>query len=182
MTPAEYVQLKAFARIDGVYLVILWVASFVCYVCGLSRPLLGDVGLGLAVASPVFALVRLRKFRDYALDGVISFRRAMAYYMLMFLYASLLFCLAQIVYFEFIDGGYLMRAYTELFSSEEVMTLVAQYGLSRETIDEAISQMEQTSSVALSVNIMAFNIAIGIILSLPAALMTRRAANQTTKS
>jgi hypothetical protein len=48
---------------------------------------------------------RLSKFRNYALDGVISFRRALAYSWYTFFYASLLFAIAQFLYFRFLNNG-----------------------------------------------------------------------------
>lgn len=178
MTLAEYVQLKAFARIDGIYLSILWIAGFVCFLCGLSRPLLGNISVFLAVASPIFAAIRLRKFRDYARDGIISCRRSMAYYMLMFLYASIIFALAQVIYFEFIDGGYLVRAYNELFSQPEIVKVFEQYGLSKDTLNGAIAEIDAASSISIAVSIMEFNIIIGIILSIPVGLLIRRDPNK----
>ena len=96
MTTQEYIQLRAFARVDGTYVGILWIASFACYLGGLSSPMLGLVGGILAVASPFFAAKRLIKFRDDIRDGEISGRRSMLYYALMFFYASLLFALISL--------------------------------------------------------------------------------------
>ena len=38
MTPAEYIQLKAFARQDGALLALLLVVVFLLYIIGLSNP------------------------------------------------------------------------------------------------------------------------------------------------
>ena len=57
------------------------------------------IGSVTALASPFFAARRLWKFRDEVREGQISFLRSMAYYMLMFFYASVLFALAQYIYF-----------------------------------------------------------------------------------
>ena len=105
MTTPEYIQLRAFARIDGTYLGIIWTISFACYIIGISNPMIGMVGSIMALASPFYAFKRLRKFRDEIRDGHISLLRSMAYYMLMFFYASILFALAQYAYFAFLDNG-----------------------------------------------------------------------------
>ena len=76
MTPPEYIQLKAFARIDGALLSLLFVAAFACYVVGLKSPVYGLLALLTIVLTPVFVVVRLKRFRDEALLGKISFRRA----------------------------------------------------------------------------------------------------------
>ena len=64
MTPAEYIQMKAFARLDGVLLAVLWVSSFALYVAGLALPVFGLAAMVLMVATPFFVGFRLGKFRD----------------------------------------------------------------------------------------------------------------------
>ena len=55
MTPAEYIQLKAFARQDGALLFLLWIASFACYIIGISSPLYATVALVLMVIAVALA-------------------------------------------------------------------------------------------------------------------------------
>ena len=175
MTTQEYIQLRAFARVDGTYVGILWIASFACYLGGLSSPMLGFVGGILAVASPFFAAKRLIKFRDDIRDGEISGRRSMLYYALMFFYASLLFALAQYLYFAFLDGGYLMREYTSMLSSSEMKQAMQAYGMTADQLMEGLKEFANTSPIMTALNIMTMNITIGLIFSLPVSLITRRA-------
>ena len=175
MTTQEYIQLRAFARVDGTYVGILWIASFACYLGGLSSPMLGLVGGILAVASPFFAAKRLIKFRDDIRDGEISGRRSMLYYALMFFYASLLFALAQYLYFAFLDGGYLMREYTSMLSSPEMKQAMQAYGMTADQLMEGLKEFANTSPIMIALNIMTMNITIGLIFSLPVSLITRRA-------
>ncbi|MDY4556607.1 MAG: DUF4199 domain-containing protein [Prevotella sp.] len=175
MTTQEYIQLRAFARVDGTYVGILWIASFACYLGGLSSPMLGFVGGILAVASPFFAAKRLIKFRDDIRDGEISGRRSMLYYALMFFYASLLFALAQYLYFAFLDGGYLMREYTSMLSSPEMKQAMQVYGMTADQLMEGLKEFANASPIMTALNIMTMNITIGLIFSLPVSLITRRA-------
>ena len=175
MTTQEYIQLRAFARVDGTYVGILWIASFACYLGGLSSPMLGLLGGILAVASPFFAAKRLIKFRDDIRDGEISGRRSMLYYALMFFYASLLFALAQYLYFAFLDGGYLMREYTSMLSSPEMKQAMQAYGMTADQLMEGLKEFANTSPIMTALNIMTMNITIGLICSLPVSLITRRA-------
>ena len=69
------IQLKAFARQDGALLSLLWTASFAAVIYAPQTPL-GNI---LALATPFFIGWRLASFRNYALNGVISFRRGFAY-------------------------------------------------------------------------------------------------------
>lgn len=86
---AHLVQLKAFARQDALLLALLWAASFACIVM-LNAGLIGNI---LALATPFLVGKRLAAFRTQALYGVISFRRAYAYSLYVFIYASLVFAL-----------------------------------------------------------------------------------------
>ena len=117
MTPEEYVQLKAFARQDGALLSLLWIGGFACYVQGLAYPVLGLASMLLMVVSPFFAAGRLRHFRDYAREGIITFSRGYAYTILIFFYAGLLLAAAIFIYFSFIDDGYLLGKLTSALHS-----------------------------------------------------------------
>lgn len=174
MTTAEFRQLRAFARVDGAYLGILWVISFACYLGGLSTEMLGLVGTGLAIWSPLFALMRMKKFRDGARGGILSFRRGVAYYIYMFFYASLIFALAQWAYFAFIDNGYLMRSYVSIMSTTEAQQIIKAYGLTTEQMTENMEMMGEMDPIMIALNFMALNITAGIVLSIPMALIARK--------
>lgn len=178
MTPEEYGQLKAFARIDGAILGAVWIASFFLCIAGFSNPGLSLAGSFLAIASPLMAGKRLMKFRDSARQGIISFRRAAAYYVLMFFYASLLMAVAQYVYLAYIDNGYVLSCYTDTLSLPETRRMLEGAGLSTGDIDGVLEQMGQTPPIMAALNIMTFNISVGIMLSPIAALAARRTERQ----
>lgn len=178
MTTQEYIQLRAFARVDGLYIGILWIASFACYIGGMSTPLLGTIGGIIAIASPFYAGKRLAKFRDEIRDGIISGKRSMFYYALMFFYASIIFALAQYIYFAFIDGGYLMRQYISMLSTSEMQEALKVYGMNANEMTQALKEFADSSPIMTSLNIMTMNITIGLLLSLPVALITRRSPRQ----
>ena len=174
MTPAEYVQLKAFARVDGATLALLWTASFVCYVVGLASPTYTMIALVLMAVTPFFAGRRLRKFRDNDRNGVISLMRGWAFVILMFFYAAILLALVQYVYFAFIDKGYLMASFTQMLSSQESKSMLEQYGL-QQAVSESLQQMGEMRPIDYALNVLTVNISLGIVLGLPiAALMQRR--------
>ena len=79
------VQLKAFARQDGVILALTWIASFILMIYTPQY----SYGNLLALSTPFIVGWRLCAFRNYALDGKISFRRGFAYSCYTFFYASL---------------------------------------------------------------------------------------------
>ena len=173
MTPAEYIQLKAFARVDGALLALLWTASFACYVVGMKNPLYGMVALLLIVATPFYVARRLRRFRDKDLQGVISLMRGWAFVILVFFYASILLALVQYVYFAFMDHGYLLSSLQDTLSSPEARQAVEQYGVT-ESLNETIQMMGEMRPIDYALNVLTVNITVGIILGLPVAALMRR--------
>ncbi|MBQ2208470.1 MAG: DUF4199 domain-containing protein [Prevotella sp.] len=173
MTPQEYVQLKAFARQDGALLSLLWIGALVCYVQGLTNPLLGMAAVVLAIMSPFYAANRLRHFRDYAREGIISFMRGYAYTVLIFFYAGLLLAAALYIYFAFIDNGYLLGKFTEMTNSEEGRQVMKMYGLA-EQMKEGLKQLASMRPIDYALNMLTINIMSGFFLGLPIAAMMKR--------
>lgn len=174
MTPEEYVQLKAFARQDGALLSLLWIGSFVCYVQGLTNPVMALIALLCLAASPFYAASRLRHFRDYAREGVISFRRAYAYVVLMFFYAGLLLAAAMYVYFAYMDNGFLLGKYGEMIHSDEGSRALKLYGL-KEQMEQGLKALALMRPIDYALNVLTMNITTGFFLGLPiAALMQRK--------
>ena len=173
MTPSEYIQLKAFARIDGALVALLWTASFVCYLVGLKNPLFGMVALLLLVATPFWVARRLRRFRDVDLHGVISLLRGWAFYILVFFYAGVLLALVQYVYFAYLDQGYLLSSFQDALSSPEAKQAFAQYGLA-EALSENMQMLSELRPIDFALNVLTMNITVGIILGLPVAALMRR--------
>lgn len=173
MTPAEYVQLKAFARQDGVLLSVVWVSSFACYMVGLSSPLYATAALLLMLSTPFLAAMRLRNFRDYGREGSISLMRGWVFVALMFFYAGVLFALAQYAYFAFIDKGYLIETITSMMSDAETKSMLRQSGL-WDSVNDSLHELRQMRPIDLAVNVLTTNITVGILLGLPIALLMRK--------
>jgi hypothetical protein len=176
MTPDEYVQFKAFARQDGALLALCWIASFAFYVYGTGSPMMMGLGLVAAICSPFFAAQRLRLFRDRARDGVISFRRSWAYYALIFFYAGILFALAQYLYFEFLDKGFMLSQVMQVWSSTEGQQMLKAYGLT-ETLKESIDMMAKLRPIDYALNDLTLTITLGLILGLPFGALMKRDQN-----
>jgi len=175
MTPAEYIQLKAFARIDGALLALLWVASFACYILGIANPVYSMVAMLLMVATPFFVGRRLSKFRDVGLGGTISFGRGWGYSVYVFFYAAILLALAQYVYFAYIDQGYLMKSLADALSTPEAKQMIEQYGI-QQSMQESLEQMGQLRPIDYALNVLTVNILAGMVLGLPIAAMLQRRA------
>ncbi len=177
MTSDDYVQLKAFARIDGVWLAALWTAGFAFYVMGITNPMLQMAAIITIIATPFFVARRLRTFRNNVRQGIISFRRSYAYTILVFFYAAVLAAFAQYIYFEFLDQGYLMSKLSEFITSDIGSQAIKAYGMS-DMINESMEEMARMRPIDYALNILTMNITAGLILGLPiAAVMQQPAAN-----
>ncbi len=173
MTPEEYVQLKAFARQDGALLSLLWIGALICYIQGLTNPIMGMAAMVFIIISPFYAANRLRHFRDKARDGIISFGRGYAYTVLTFFYASLLLAAALYIYFAFIDNGYLLGKFNEMLNTEESRQILKMYGMGNQ-ISEGLKELAAMRPIDYALNMLTFNIMTGFFLGLPIAALMRR--------
>ena len=164
----EMNQLKAFARQDALLLGAVWIASF-AFVVMAPESIFGSL---LALASPFVVGWRLGRFRDVGRDGIISFRRGYGYSVYTFLYASLLFALAQYLYFRFIDGGTFLQMLND--SVTTFGPLYEQYGLKMQDLQQALAGMQSLSAVQWAFMLMMQNFFIGFILSIPIAAICAR--------
>ena len=170
-TPQEFAQLKAFARQDALLLAALWIASFALIVMSPQSM----VGALLAFATPFVQGWLLGRFRDRVRDGIISFRRGFVYCVYCFIYASLIFAVAQYVYFRFIDGGQFMQMLSE--SVRIIEPAYRQNGLNTTALQQALEEMKSIPLSQWIFTLLLQNIFIGFILSIPIALWGKKLKN-----
>ena len=165
--------MKAFARIDGAMLAVVWIGSFACYVAGMATPFYGMVAMVLMLSTPFFVGIRLGKFRDVGLGGLISMRRGWAYSVYVFFYAAVLLALAQYVYFAYIDQGYLMMAFTQALSTPEAKQMIENAGM-QQAIKESLQSMGELRPIDYALNVLTVNILLGIVVGLPIGALMKR--------
>lgn len=173
INPEEYNQLKAFARVDGLWLAALWTGCFAAYVAGFSNPLLQTMSLLLMLSTPFFVASRLKKFRNDARQGIISFRRGFAYSLYVFFYGALLLALAQYVYFAFIDHGYVLSKFGEVVASEEGQQVIKAYGMA-DAVKQGMDDFASLRPIDFALNMFTMNLVVGTLLSLPIAGLLQR--------
>jgi hypothetical protein len=173
MTAPEYIQLKAYARQDGFFLALLWIASFSSYIMGLSNQILAMAAILMAVMSPFFVANRLKKFRDEGREGVISFGRSYAYTIFVFFYGAVLLAVAQYLYFAYMDNGYLVNSFAKMMTTDEGKMVLEQYGMTQ-MVDESLTEMAATRPIDYALNILTINISLGFILGVPIGLIMQR--------
>lgn len=174
MTSPEYIQLRAFARIDGAMMSLLWIASFALFARGIGNSLAVCGGMLLGLYSLVFAVRRLLRFRDGVRQGSISFARSYGYIVLMFFYASILFAIAQAAYFSWLDGGRLVADISAIVHSADNARALAASGLAA-AMDESLGLMAKTTPIEYALNYLTTNIMLGAIVGLPIAAFCRKA-------
>lgn len=172
MTAEEYIQLKAFARIDGVSLAIFWTICFACYLVGLSNSLLGWIAVLMVVMTPFYVARRLKNFRDYGREGAISFMRGWGYVAFVFFYASLLFAIVQYVYFAYLDQGYFLSMLRRAMEQPELSQQMSQLNM-KETFEAALQSYQETRPIDLALNFLSFNIVMGFVVGLPVAAIMK---------
>ncbi|MGN1376136.1 MAG: DUF4199 domain-containing protein [Prevotella sp.] len=178
ITREDIEQLKAFARVDGLITGGLWIISFACFVGEFNYPALGIVSILTALTSIIIVGMRVRRYRDSVLDGIISTKRAYAYCFLIFAYSSLLMAAAQYIYFQFIDQGYIISMYSAMTDTAEFKALMAAYKISNEELQAAINSFSDLRPIDIAFQFFTTNIIIGTIISLPIAMLTRQAAKR----
>ena len=177
MTAPEYIQLKAYARQDGFFLALLWIACFAGYIIGLTSQFMALASMLMVITTPFFVANRLKKFRDEGREGVISFGRSYAYTIFVFFYGAVLLAVAQYLYFAYMDNGYLVNSFAKMMTSEEGRMMLEQYGMTK-VVDESLAEMAATRPIDYALNILTINISLGFILGVPIGLiMQRRNAN-----
>ena len=95
MNYEEIKQLRVYARYDGIYLAIVWTASFACFLLLPLSSVFSTFSSLLTISTPFFVAYRLKIYREVGLNGIISFKRAYFYCMRVFVNAALLFSLAH---------------------------------------------------------------------------------------
>ena len=167
------IQLKAFARVAGLKMAVLWIASFACFVAQFRMPGFSMPWLLSLLIIPYFLTRLAQSFRN-VLDGVISFRRSWLFSAYTICYASILFALAQYLYFAFIDHGFIIDQYVKVLQDPASSAIMASYGYSKSDINMVVGQLLEIRPIHIAFNCATMNILAGLLLSLPVAALTRR--------
>ena len=127
----------------------------------------------LIIASPFYAANRLRKFRDQAREGIISFMRAYGYTVLTYFYGGLLLAIAVYAYFQFIDNGFLLSKLTDMLNTEQGQQVINAYGMA-DDISQSMAELAKMRPIDYALNMLTVIISTGFILGLPTAALMRR--------
>lgn len=166
----SYIHTRAFARIDGGKLGLFWIASFALFVLNFNYPLCGMLWMLTMIATPFLIGIMTRRHAVNQLNGKISYRRAYAYSFLTTFYAGLILAIAQWLYFQFMDNGFVINHYVSIIGSKDVNNALTSMGYKMDDINEMVEMLKSLRPIDISLQILWSNIVAGLILSLTTAL------------
>lgn len=172
----KLIQTKAFARQDGAILGAVWIASFAFTMWSVhpNHSFWGLLANILTLSTPFIVAKRLKSFRDYALDGVISFRRGLFYCVQTFFNATLLLTIVQYLWFRFLDTGIFM---SQLQESYRLMLQAS--GIPNVEISSLMDAISMMKPIAWAAAFMITDLIVAAVLSpFIAALMSRKVKKQ----
>nr|WP_314696752.1 DUF4199 domain-containing protein [uncultured Prevotella sp.] len=169
----EFKQLTAYTRYDGIYLAVIWTASFACLLGMTILPVLAQFSFLLSLSSPFFVAYRLKIFREEGRNGVISYRRSLFYCVRVFFNAALIFSLLQWLYMHYIDKGRLVMMVTNVYSSDEGKGVLTALGVPYDQFISVLPEAFQPYSLASTSFVYALILG-GICSLFIAALMSKK--------
>lgn len=174
ISPSEYIQLKAFARQDGLIMGLILIAAMGCFVGSMVNPQwqMGFL-LGL-MAVPVVAFLRLRTFRNEICNGNISFRRAFVYVLMMMAYGCILLAAATFVYFTFFDKGLFMTTLQQNIALPEIKESFKQAGINPKDLEEQLKSIAQSRPIDFAITVFSEGVISSCFLALIIALLGKR--------
>ena len=177
MTQNQPISLQQTAMYFGTLMGLFWIIKFAFLPLGFTIPLLQLLFVLLTFFVPILGYLYARKFRNRYCGGSITFSRAFAFTVLMYLFAALLAAVAHYIYFRYIDNGFLIDSY---IGQLEAMKPTATEEL-KESIDqfiEGFSLISSLSPIQLTFQLISQNFLYGTLLALPTALLVMRRKRQ----
>lgn len=165
-------QTRAYAGYYGLWVGLCWIASFSLSVVGLQSPLASNLGLLLGVLSLPLGVKLVRSFGLNV--APLTLGRAWRLSWLMYGAAALLCTAAQYIYFAYLDGGLLVRSYTDLLEQPEMQDVMTQIlGPDSQTIaQEALNAFAATPPAQLALQFLLWNLLLATFLAFPTALFS----------
>lgn len=156
----------------GTYMGIYWILKFILFPISFHIPFLSFLFVILTLAVPFIGYYYAKMYRDKICGGSIQFSHAVLFSIFMYMFASLLVAVAHYVYFQFIDRGFIVNSYTELWNKLLIQTpaLAESQDIIKETIDTARS----LTSINITMQILSLDVFWGSILAIPTGLMVMK--------
>ena len=117
---------------------------------------------------------RLSYLRKKYLETPFSFFRGFTYAFLTAFYAALILAMAQWIYFSWLDNGFMLEQYRQIFDNPEYKEVMEAAGMTARELKDAVRQLESIRAIDISLQILYSNIIMSLLISMPIALLNRR--------
>ena len=168
-------NLQKVSMAAGTIMGIYWIFKFIFFPIGMSMPFIMLVFGLLTFFVPFigYRLVCLYRDKYSNNNGSIGFIHAFTFCLFMYMYASLLTSVCHLVYFQFIDHGFVLERLQDMLQTVKDSPLpgtddyVKQYQL-------AIDTYSVMSPVDITLQLVSQNMFYGLLMALPTAMIAKR--------
>ena len=162
----------------GTIMGAFWIFKFIFFPLGMSIPVLMLVFGILTICVPFIGYRLACHYRDKFSNnnGSIGFVHAFSFCLFMYMYASLLTSVGHLIYFQFIDHGFVLEKLQDMFEAVKESPLpgmdsyLEQYQL-------AIDTYAILNPVDITLQLVSQNMFYGLLTSLPTALIVKKRIN-----
>lgn len=173
MTTGQTRSLQEHAMRFGTAMGLFWIFKFIFLPLGFKVPFLQLLFIILTCFVPILGYRYARTFREKYCGGEISFIRAYAFIMFMYIFAAMLTSAGHFIYFNFIDNGFITGTY--ISQLEELKNSVTgDLAISVDQLIETFDRIAEMSPIQLTMQLVFQNIFYGSLLALPTALFVMK--------
>ena len=166
--------LRKYAMHFGTYTGVYWILKFILFPLGFQSPFFSFLFIILTLAVPFMGYFYARMYRDKVCGGSIPFAHAVIFTVFMYMFASMLAGVAHYVYFEFIDHGYILNSYTQLW--DELIANAPELAANKAIIKETIDSVRSLRSIDITMQLISWDMLWGSIMAIPTALLVMKKA------
>ena len=168
------IYLHKYAMLFGTYMGIFWIAKFILFPAGFRLPLCSLLFMALTAAVPVVGYLYTRSYRNRVCGGHIKFAHAVLFNIFMYMFAALLAAVAHYAYFQFIDQGFIIDTYEQLWEEAFAQQTIDLTAENKEMIRNMIANARTLTPIDITMQLISWDIIWGSILSIPTALLVMR--------
>ena len=171
MPSAEsYIRMRAFARVDGAKLGLMWIISFAFFIGYFHQPIFGMFWLATIIFTPFMVGILTSNYAQKVCDGQISYKHAFAHSVLTVFHASLILAIVQWAYFQYLDHGMVINSYTQMLSDPDFIKTMESMGYPKDTATQFVENMQKLRPIDIALQLLWSNMMAGVIMSLTTAL------------
>ena len=166
--------LQKYAMHFGTYVGIYWILKFILFPLGFHIPFLSLLFVILTLAVPFIGYHYVKMYRDKICGGSIQFSHAVLFTIFMYMFASLLVAVVHYIYFQFIDHGFIVNSYIQLW--DELMINTPALAENKDIIKETIDTARSLTSINITMQLLSWDVFWGSLLAIPTGLMVMKKA------